>query len=537
METNFVLVYPYSGKALLSEFLLVFTVFLSVLKLVQVFGQNGKRKKWDKFDGLAVDPYKAYKALPGPRPFPIRLIGNVLSFVSKTGALNKFVEFAKKYGPCYRLVFFGEDYVVLNTPSAAQAIMLSTDPGHFRRGAIEEMLWPEDMEGLLIYTGEKWKARKKMLTRPFLYKALQLHNPCFYKQCGRMIKQLEERFSNGSIQIVDDLLKQAIFRMSSEILMGVDLSETGDDAIFCESLETFMSKSFDRVFRPWLFVKWIWYRSSQYRETQHALRAMEKVTKKVFKKYREKLELEKVLTVDSENNVVEEIPNDLSYTMIEVMLRHGLTEKQILDEVAVMLLVANDTTSVAVEYALFMLAVHQEHQEICRQEVDAVFNDPSKNKNGILDFEALKELKYLERCIQESQRIHPLGSTMRTLDTPLRINEELVIPPDVSVFVLAHVLHHNPEYFPNPEKFDPDRFLPEQVRARHNYAYIPFTHGPRACLGMKLALLELKVMVSTILRNFEVSTPDRREDVKAVIEGIVKPAKPIRFTFKKRHGV
>ncbi|CAL8111444.1 unnamed protein product [Orchesella dallaii] len=486
METSILLLYPTSVKVILSELLLVFTVFLSVLKLLQVFGKSRKSKEWDKFDGQNEDPYKAYKSLPGPRPFPIRLIGNILMLVSKTGALDKFLELAKKYGPCYRLVFFGEDYVVLNTPSAAQAIMLSTDPGHFRRGALQERLWPESMEGLLIYTGEKWKARRKILTRPFLYKALQLHNPCFYKQCGRMIKELDEHFSDGNIHVVDDLLKQCIFKMSSEILMGVDLSETEDGEIFCESLETFMSKSFDRIFRPWLFIKWIWHISSHYRETQQAMRRMEKVTQKVFAKYLEKMKQESAMisTVDSENNLVEEVPNDLSYTMTEVMLRHGLTEKQILDEIVTMLLVANDTTAVAMEYALFMIACHPEHQEICRQEVDAVFDDPSKNKNGVLDFEALKDLKYLERCIQESQRMHPLGSTMRTLDTPLRINEELVIPPNVSVFVLAHVLHHNPDYFPNPQKFDPDRFLPEQVRERHPYAYIPFTAGPRVCLGM-----------------------------------------------------
>jgi len=123
-----------------------------------------------------------------------------------------------------------------------------------------------------------------------------------------------------------------------------------------------MSKSFDRIFRPWLFVKWIWRLSSQFRETQQALRNMEKITQKVFEIYREKIKQERITTVDSQNNLVEESLNDLSYTMIEVMLRHGLTEKQILDEVATMLLVANDTTSVAVEYALFLLASYPEHQ-------------------------------------------------------------------------------------------------------------------------------------------------------------------------------
>lgn len=58
-----------------------------------------------------------------------------------------------------------------------------------------------------------------------------------------------------------------------------------------------------------------------------------------------------------------------------------------------------------------------------------------------------------------------------------------MIPPGTVVFYMSHVLHLNPEYFPNPEMFDPDRFIPEAIRARHPYAYLPFSSGPRTCIG------------------------------------------------------
>ncbi|ODM87829.1 Cytochrome P450 4g1 [Orchesella cincta] len=195
---------------------------------------------------------------------------------------------------------------------------------------------------------------------------------------------------------------------------------------------------------------------------------------------------------------------------------------------------ANDTTPLSAEYALFMLALHPEHQERCRQEIDKVFNDPNGVQNGILEFEALKELKYLERCIQESLRIHPLTLILRRLEAPLRINEELIIPKHVSVLVAPYAIHHLSQYYPNPEKYDPDRFFPEKMKERHQYSYLPFSAGPRNCIGLKLAMIELQIMLATILRNFEVKTPDKIEDIKLVVEGSIRPATPIRFTLTKR---
>jgi cytochrome P450 family 4 len=109
------------------------------------------------------------------------------------------------------------------------------------------------------------------------------------------------------------------------------------------------------------------------------------------------------------------------------------------------------------------------------------------------------------------------------------------VPAGVVLVAQIFFLHRNPAQFPNPEKFDPDNFLPERVEKRHPYAYIPFSAGPRNCIGQKFALLEEKTVLSCILRHYEMRSLDKREDMKIHNALILRSEEGFKVSMTRRN--
>jgi len=173
------------------------------------------------------------------------------------------------------------------------------------------------------------------------------------------------------------------------------------------------------------------------------------------------------------------------------------TTEQVRNEMMTMLLAGHDTTALTLTYAFHQIGQRPDVLERLHEEVDAVLDEGEAP--GMSD---LRDLSYTEQVLKETMRVLPPVYTLfRQPNVDVRLSGYRV-PADSLLMVPQWVLHRHPDYWEDPETFDPDRWTPERVRERHPYAYFPFGAGPRSCIGRQFSLVEAKIIMSMVLRRY-----------------------------------
>ncbi|CAG5135695.1 unnamed protein product, partial [Candidula unifasciata] len=182
----------------------------------------------------------------------------------------------------------------------------------------------------------------------------------------------------------------------------------------------------------------------------------------------------------------------------------AITHNEILGNSTILILAGVETVSISFQSILYCLAVHEDIQEKVIAEIDQVFP-----KGTTVDYEQLKELKYTEQVINECLRLFPLLSTVLRIAAETVTYGNITIPKGTYVLICLGEIMKDPTHWPDPEKFDPDRFSPENKAGRDPLAFVPFGYGPRICLGMRLAMMELKTIMVYLFREFRFTLSDR----------------------------
>ena len=179
------------------------------------------------------------------------------------------------------------------------------------------------------------------------------------------------------------------------------------------------------------------------------------------------------------------------------------------------------------------IASHPEVQEKLHEEIDRVFAGDTTRPCTMED---LEELEYLERVIKETLRLFPSVPFIgREVQEDFVHVDGTKILRGTTAAVFIHFLHRDPKHFPDPEKFDPDRFLPENSKGRSPYAYIPFSAGSRNCIGQRFALLEEKVILSWILRRFRLKTHQSVAELRLSFELILRSENDVLVQLQPRN--
>nr|CAD7579312.1 unnamed protein product [Timema californicum] len=196
--------------------------------------------------------------------------------------------------------------------------------------------------------------------------------------------------------------------------------------------------------------------------------------------------------------------------MLDISEEHQeFDEDAIVHEVCTFMLAGQESVATALAFLLILLAKHPDVLTKVRQEAEEILGD-SKRAPTLVE---LQDMKYLEQCIKETLRLYPSIPVLGR-----KLSEDVVmgkhtLPAGCNVLIAPYATHRIPDLYPDPEKFDPDRFLPEKIQERHPYAYIAFSSGPRNCIGYKFAILELKTLASALVRKYDMTVVPGKEDI------------------------
>ncbi|CAL7951576.1 unnamed protein product [Xylocopa violacea] len=166
-----------------------------------------------------------------------------------------------------------------------------------------------------------------------------------------------------------------------------------------------------------------------------------------------------------------------------------------------------ETSSTTMAFTLYELALNPDIQKTLRKEI----HDAIKKNDGKLTYDMIMTLPYLDMVVSETLRKYPpLGFLDRVAVADYKVpNSDLVVEKNTPIFISMAGMHHDPQFFPNPEKFDPLRFTEEAKKSRLNYTYFPFGDGPHNCIGMRLGLLQAKLGVLSMLKDHEFSVCEK----------------------------
>ncbi|KAL6416388.1 hypothetical protein ACFW04_013528 [Cataglyphis niger] len=327
---------------------------------------------------------------------------------------------------------------------------------------------------------------------------------------------------------------------STETAMGISLQKYGEfQQQYRNSIHDIIELMRYRLFKPWFHNDLIFALSPQGRKQKKILKILHGFTEKVIAerklyhertnyRYLKNLENDKETEInDAEVFGIKKKRLAMLDLLIAVSRDSLLSDSDIREEVDTFMFEGHDTTAMGITFALLLLAEHKDIQERVRIEVENAMQESGEK----LTMRSLQNLSYLERCLKEALRLYPSVFVIsRNVEEDVKLHSH-VIPAGTTLFLNIYAVHRDPNFWSNPEVFDPDRFLPERIQKRHPYSYLPFSAGPRNCIGQRFGLLELKAMIAPLIHNFYLEPIDHLKDIRLTADIIIRPSQPVHIKF------
>nr|WCC58127.1 cytochrome P450 [Pharsalia antennata] len=464
--------------------------------------------------------------LPAVPGWPI--IGCALEFGDNSQTLHDCDRLIKRYGELIYFEFLLKPQIMSTDYDFVEYILSTQDV--LSKSTDYKFLHNWLGTGLLTSDGPKWKKRRKMVTPAFHFSILEKFIEVFEQNLDILISELNNETNKDAVDIYPFVNLYAL-DVICEAAMGVSVNAQKDKkSRYVNNVKEMCRISIERVFSVIKKNDVLYLLYPDYYKEQKIVKELHSVTNSVIDSRKKELASNRA----QYNDEADDIGQKKKMAFLDILLRstidgEPLSREDIREEVDTFMFAGHDTVTSAASFSLYLLAMHPDVQKRAVEEQKRIFENDINRKSTYYD---LQEMKYLEMIIKESLRLYPPAPVFARETTQEVKYKGKTIPKDVNIIILTYSILRDPRNFENPEKFDPDRF--QNSDGTRPYTYIPFSAGPRNCIGQKFAMLELKSTLSRILRSFELFPPTCGHKMVLVSEAVLKSINGTKIKLSKR---
>lgn len=443
-----------------------------------------------------------FKDLPGPKGIPF--FGSAFS-MELNNMHNQFEEMADEFGDVFKIKLGPVKMAIISNPKIIQYILRERPEGFIRMKKLDQVLREEGVHGVFNAEGEDWKMHRRMVAKGLDVK----HQKAFFDKMLVSVDRLHAKWkraadSGEEIDIQQDFLRFTV-DITTTLAFGYEMNTIEEKGgVVQDHMEKIFPMLFKRINAP---IQWHKvYRAKKDKEFDKALAAINEMIDQWIIDGRKRLQ--------DHPELKENPTNFLEAILLEAEQEADFGDEEVKGNLVTVLMAGEDTTAHTLTWSIFLLTKFKEYQTKLRAEIDAHLGDAL----SIQDYETSLGFKFIESVAYETMRLKPVAPIL--LFEPLQDVEidGYAFKKGTRILIHSRYAAIQDENFTNGKEFYPERWMKESRCPMHSMdAYIPFGGGPRFCPGKNLALLEMKLVLAMLIKNFDVEMVTPHNDVKEIM--------------------
>lgn len=411
----------------------------------------------------------------------------------------------RNHGDLHRFPFGGFEACLAVHPALVRQV-LQSDHALYRKGPDITRLTPAVVQafggGLLLSDGVTWLRNRRMVQPAFHRSAIHRYGSLISSEAENMLDEWED----GPVELFS-MVSRLTMALICRMMFSWELEELG---AFPDAVATVIDDLNQRLFGPPLHLP-LQLPTPANRRFAQAMRVIDETIVMTLERRKEEEEMEDIFSL-----------------LVQTKDRQTgsyLSHAELRDEVVNLFAAGYETSAVSIVWTLALLSAHPEWEARVVEEVRSVVG----HRVATVD----DQLPLLDRVVREVMRLRPAAWMWgRHAQEPVKLGST-ALEKDTLVLMVPWLTHRHPDFWEDPDRFDPDRWLPERSGDRDRFSWLPFGGGPRGCIGQGLALMEQRIVLASILGRWKV---DFAEDPLASPMLTLMPKPPVRVRLTPRDG-